>query len=308
MEPSELQRIRATPLDAVLEGFGAQRDPKDPKRNWRVGHSRITVTGDRFFDHNEARGSGGAIDLTLHLMGRNPRHVTRSDLEAVVTRLGSSPASTAPSATSRRPASPRQEAAGSTDVAPDPTRLARARWYLMQQRGIPAALVDATITRGLLFADVRANVLFRLRDEAGRPVGFEARGTFDKPFHAVHGKKGLFFIGSGQARSAAFVESAIEALSYKALHPQALVISTTGNAVELPQRMAERLLARGVEVLAAFNADPDGDRFAARFIERLQGRARRHRPDGQKDWNLVLRSPPDRRRNEQPALAADLAR
>jgi hypothetical protein len=291
MDSQELQRIRAVPLEAVLEGFGAQRDPKDPKRNWRVGASRITVTGDKYFDHNEEKGGGGALDLTLHLLGRDPRHPSGRDLHEAAAWLGA--ADRARQATQRaqaRAVVPTQSVTAQEPPVPDPSRLTRVRWYLTDKRGLPAALVDRLIDKGSVFADSRANVVFRLRDEAGRDIGFEKRGTYDKPFHSVHGDKGLFFAGSGAAQVAAFVESGIEALSYKALYPAVLAISTTGNAIELPEKMGRHLLARGFKVMAAFNADGDGDRFAERFAERLGGQVQRHRPQGHKDWNLVLRA------------------
>ena len=171
---------------------------------------------------------------------------------------------------------------------PDPARIARVRWYLAQQRAVPQALVDQAIERGEVFADSKANVVFKLRDETGREVGYEKRGTYDKPFHSVVGDKGLFFTGTGASRVAAFVESGIEALSYKALRGDVLAISTTGNAVELPDRMARLLRERGFRIVAAFNADRDGDRFAERFAERLGGAVDRDRPHQVKDWNQVL--------------------
>lgn len=291
MDAQELQRIRTVPLEAVLEGFGAQRDPKDPKRNWRVGSSRITVTGDKFFDHSEERGGGGALDLTLYLMGHDPRRLTGKDLQEAARWLGATDrvAQVAAQRMSEKPLADVATSKPQAPPVPDESRLARVRWYLTERRGLPEALVDRSIEKGLVFADSKANVIFRLRDETGREIGFEKRGTYDKPFHSVYGEKGLFYIGSGQAKIAAFVESGIEALSYKTLRPDALVISTTGNAIDLPQRVGERLLARGVKIVAAFNADRDGDRFAERFAERLGSQIERDRPGGQKDWNLVLR-------------------
>jgi hypothetical protein len=77
MDEDDIARIRALPLEAVLHSLGAERDPKDPARNWRLGGSRITVTEARFFDHNAAgalhrmregrAGGGGAIDLVQYL-------------------------------------------------------------------------------------------------------------------------------------------------------------------------------------------------------------------------------------------------
>ena len=87
---------------------------------------------------------------------------------------------------------------------------------------------------GRVFADARGNVVFRLRDEAGQEVGYEVRGTYEKPYHSVHGEKGLFITKADETRSAAFVESGIEALSYRALRGAGLILSTTGSAIEKP--------------------------------------------------------------------------
>lgn len=296
MDAHELQRIRATPLESVLEGFGAQRDLKDPKHNWKVAGNRITVTEDRFFDHNAERGGGGAVDLTLHLMGHDIKKPSREAFRSAVQWLGAVErvAQAAVAQQHRRPDPATIEAASSKQEppVPDATRLPRVRHYLTEVRGIPEPLVDGAIQQGRIFADAKGNAVFRLFDAEGKEVGFEKRGTYDKPFHGVYGEKGLFAVGSRHAGVAAFVESAVEALSYKALHPDVLVISTTGNAIELPQKVAQALLARGAQVIAAFNADKDGDRFAERFNERLGGVVKRDRPDEQlgKDWNLVLRA------------------
>lgn len=296
MDALELQRIRATPLEAVLEGFGAQRDPKDPKHNWRVGDSRITVTGDKFFDHNQEKGGGGALDLTLYLMGHDPKNASKEAFRQASQWLGSSDRQTQVAAYRAREralaeVSPEKE---QQPPQPDNSRLWRVHRYLTQERGIPSELVDAAIDKGLLFADTKSNAVFRLRDEAGKDVGFELRGTHAKPFHSVYGEKGFFYAGKDLAstpeRTAAFVESAIEALSYKALNPSVLSVSTTGNAIERPERLAKVLLDRGFQIVAAFNADLDGDRFATRFSERLDGRVTRDRPQNFKDWNLELRS------------------
>src|ERR1700730_19000433 len=77
MDSAEITRVRAIPLAAVLERLGAERDPKDPARNWRIGGSRITVNDSLFYDHNQAgarhrmregrAGGAGAIDLVQYV-------------------------------------------------------------------------------------------------------------------------------------------------------------------------------------------------------------------------------------------------
>jgi hypothetical protein len=295
MEQDDIARARALPLEAVLGGLGAQRDPKDPAHNWRIGSSRITVTGTQFYDHNAAgalhrmhegrAGGGGAIDLMQYLKDVGFREAVRE--------LGGLAGTRQASISATGPAAP---VPASSDTRPRPSpaadRAARAHWYLTVARMIPDAIVEREMRSGRVFADVRGNVVFRLRDEAGQEVGYEVRGTYEKPYHSVHGEKGLFITKADETRSAAFVESGIEALSYRALRGVGLTVSTTGSAIEKPASMARLLQARGYEIVTAFNADKGGDRMAERMRELLGGGVRRDRPstDRGKDWNDQLKS------------------
>ena len=176
--------------------------------------------------------------------------------------------------------------------SPSPDRAARALWYLTAVRKIPESLAEEELRAGRVFADARGNVVFRLKDEGGREIGYEVRGTYDKPYHSVHGEKGLYVTKADEIRTAAFVESGIEALSYRALRGTGLVFSTTGSAVERPGTVARGLKERGYEVVLAFNADKSGDRMSERMQEQLGGSGRRDRPTVEegKDWNDQLKA------------------
>jgi hypothetical protein len=295
MDKDEIARVRALPLEAVLQRLGAERDPKDPVHNWRLGASRITVTDERFYDHNRAgalhrmregrAGGGGAIDLVQYLKDIGFREAVRE--------LGGLAGSRESLISVTAKAAPSQN---STDARPQPSpapdRSARAYWYLTTVRRIPESIVGEEMRSGRVFADARGNVVFRLRDETGREVGYEVRGTYEKPYHSVHGEKGLFIVKADGARSAAFVESGIEALSYRALRDTGLILSTTGSAIDRPATMARLLMARGYEIVTAFNADKSGDRMAERLRELLGSEVRRDRPssDRGKDWNEQIKS------------------
>src|SRR5271170_6648760 len=304
MHKDDIARIRDLPLEAVLQRLGAARDPKDPAHNWRLGASRITVTDSRFFDHNEAgalhrmrdgrAGGGGAIDLVQYLKDVGFREAVR-ELDGLEVSSAVAPVDAS--------ASISQASADTRPLpTPAPDRAERAHWYLTAVRMIPEAIVEQELQSNQLFADARGNVVFRLRDEAGREVGYEVRGTYDKPYHSVYGEKGLFVTKADSARTVAFVESGIEALSYRALRGTGLIVSTTGSAVERPASMARLLKARGYEIVTAFNADKSGDRMAARLREVLGSEVRRDRPVGDrgKDWNEQLTS----RGTEEPGVAA----
>ena len=291
MEADEIARIRSIPLPEVLKALGAERDPKDPTRNWRLGPSRLTVTDSRFYDHNAAGavhrmrsgvpGGGGAIDLLQYLKDL--------DFKGALRELGTLPTDMHLTGTSRAMPGPRSDTRPTPGPAPE--QEGRVRKYLGRERAIPRALVDETLASGQVFADPRGNLVFRLRDETGQPVGYEVRGTSVRPYHSVHGEKGLYISKADNTPKAAFVESGIEALSYRALKGEGLVISTTGNAVELPARMARALEHRGYGIIAAFNADSAGDRMTEKLREALAGSLVRERPNpaAGKDWNDQLR-------------------
>lgn len=293
MDRDEIARIRDLPLVAVLQHLGAERDPKDPAHNWRLGASRITVTDARFYDHNEAgalnrmrdglAGGGGAIDLIQYLKDVGFREAVR-ELGGLEVSRAIAPF---PMTVSNRISADRRPL-----PAPAPGRTARVHWYLTAVRMIPVAIVEQELYSKEVFADTLGNVVFRLRDVAGQEVGYEVRGTYDKPYHSVHGEKGLFVTKGDRTRIAAFVESGIEALSYRALRGTGLIVSTTGSAVEKPAAMARVLKARGYEIVAAFNADRSGDRMAEKLRELIGSEVRRDRPSVSrgKDWNEHLRS------------------
>jgi hypothetical protein len=301
MDKDDIARARAVPLGAVLQHLGAERDRKDPAHNWRLGASRITVTDARFYDHNGAgalhrmrdgrAGGGGAIDLVQYLKNVGFREAVRE--------LGSLDASRTVAAA---PKTIRGRSSADTRPLPTPSpdRMTRAHWYLTVVRRIPESIVEEELQAGRVFADTRGNVVFRLRDEVGQEVGYEVRGTYEKRFHSVHGEKGMFITKADGTRSAAFVESGVEALSYRALRGRGLIVSTTGSAVERPASIGRLLKARGYEIVTAFNADKSGDRMAARLREVLGTEARRDRPAGGKDWNEQLAS----RGTEERGVAA----
>jgi hypothetical protein len=295
MDKDDIARVRALPLEAVLHSLGAGRDPKDPAHNWRLGESRITVTDARFFDHNGAgaihrmrgaqAGGGGAIDLVQYVKNIGFREAVRE-----LGGLASSRESLASVTTKPAPSPVSSDARPQPTPAPD--RAARAHWYLTAVRMIPESIVEQEMQSRRVFADGRGNVVFRLRDEAGREVGYEVRGTYDRPYHSVHGEKGLFVTKGDRTRSATFVESGIEALSYRALRGTGLILSTTGSAIERPATMARLLKARGFEIVAAFNADKSGDRMADQLQKRLGCEVKRDRPSEThgKDWNEQLKA------------------
>ncbi|MDR8920774.1 hypothetical protein FEP54_05609 [Burkholderia multivorans] len=289
MDKLEISKLRETPLEAVLERFGAQPDPQDPKRNWKSHAGRITVTDGKFYNHDQEHGGGGAIDLAMHLGGFR--------FKEAVAWLGGNISRDA--AITQYQAESRKHAERILDNTPAPklgipepvaSKLDRVRGYLTHKRDLPESIVENAIEKGRLWADKYANAVFSLRDLEGKQIGAELRGTSDKPFHGVRGEKGLFFTGTSKPKTAVFVESAIDAMSYQAMHPNTLVIGTAGSGRDVMTAAARALDEKGFKIIAGFDADKPGDAQAKALAAAVQSPVERQRPSHGKDWNEQLRA------------------
>lgn len=171
--------------------------------------------------------------------------------------------------------------------------------YLCGERGIPPALLADERFASRMRADARGNAVFPHFSRDGIS-GFEAVNTAFKAF-SKGGAKGLWAssLGPDDGRLV-MAESAIDALSYAALHGHAGVrfVSLAGQVS--PEQVA--LAAAAIEklpsgsVVLAFDNDEAGDRLTARFeglfagVGRSDLELRVHRPEARgADWNDVLR-------------------
>jgi hypothetical protein len=265
--------MRAVPLTLVLRCSGAQADHADPHK-WHTAQGVLSVTGTQFMNWHLGRGGGGAIDLVMHLYELGFGQA----LEWLESRFTSGvipPVNAPPRLPLRLP-------------PPVPEHLAQVRRYLVEQRRLPAALIDPLIQAGSLYADARANAVFLLRNSPGQPVGAELRGTNLVPWRGmVPGSRkdlGCFAIPATTLEACVLCESAIDALSCHALHPSARCLSTAGARPD--PAWLTNLLTQPEPIFCAFDADVTGDAMAQAMIA-LHPSIRRLRPT-RKDWNDVL--------------------
>ncbi|POR73748.1 hypothetical protein BKM30_26115 [Pseudomonas syringae pv. syringae] len=289
MDKKAIEAARSIDLDTVVEGFGGVRDEADPKKNWKTHAGRITITDEKFYNHDADVGGGGAIDLAMHLGGYR--------FKEAVAWLGGAHGREAAISTYQVEAKQQAERILDTTEkpkleipAPDQRKLDKVRTYLTEKRAIPEALVDVAIQKGRVWADKFSNAVFALRDMEGKISGAELRGTYDKPFHGIRGDRGLYFTGKSASKVAVFVESSIEAMSYQALNPNALVIGTAGSTRDILQSAAKRLEAEKYKIVDGFNADKAGDQLGKRLQEAVTQQVEVQRPTAGKDWNIELKA------------------
>ena len=328
---SELERLRGLSVPAVLASLGFERDPKDPAYNWKSQDKSMRISLQRgnlqvWYEHElqgasrqlDGRFGGvGAIDVVRYVLDMKFRDAARW--------LGSAGVTAAPvlrpASVSRgdrlAPAAARAAGEGKVETTlptPVPGSLQQVRQYLTEVRAIPAPIVETAINDGRLFGDQYRNAVFRLDDlkeeVTKAAVGYAVRGTWDrpdnevKPFHGNRGEKGLFVAGEPAARVVVFVESAIDAMSYQAVRGNALVLATSGSAVDEPARVAARLARAGYKIVTGYDADLSGDRLSkqlAESLEPLNVLVVRDRPPAPfKDWNKQLQA---QRQQLNPNLA-----
>ncbi len=310
-------QVRGLDLRAVIERLGGEHDRHD-KHKWRLDGEHISITGEKFYNHDRRAGGGGAIDLVKHI-------IPGADFKQAVTYLsdevGRELALSAAAHYGARQAQQQAEEVierlgrgerGARVPAPalDADRWPQVRAYLVEQRGIPRGMVDTLHERGDIYADARGNAVFVRRDAGREIVGASLRGTapgseFQGLALGTRRDEGHFSftltLGKPSPHDTPqyhLVESPIDALSRAVLARQAgetgphVFISTDGQG-ELPRRQIDEALANRGLVRCGFDNDAGGNTLWAQVKEaypRAEAIERERPPAGAKDWNDALRA------------------
>lgn len=266
-------QLREIPLESVLERLECYRDVKD-KNNWRTPAGRMTVTNNKFYIHNMQKGGAGAIDLVIMLEQTDYKNAvnwlsnefgTGKVLSDVIANL-----------------KPKIEEISKEKLNFQIPKEIKENWqyvknYLTQTRKLSEKMVDKIYAQKKLYADQYKNAVFVL----GNNEGVVLRGTTDKPFHGVRGKKLFFEIESqNNEKKVAFVESAIDAMSLRDLNFTGKIVATSGNSNFEVSKLADKYKEQGFEIIAAY----DNDRAGESMSRNLGFSAERMKPKT-KDWN-----------------------
>jgi hypothetical protein len=287
---NNIQELREMPLGLVMERMGAEPDPADPRRNYLHPAGRITVTENKFYNHTQGKGGGGAIDLAMHLGECSFKEA----ISWLAKEVGKEETITQYKVEARTRVEKIMESTPVPKLAipsEDQKKLPQVIEYLANSRNIPKKLLENSVLKKNLWADKNGNCVFALRNAEGKTVGAEIRGTYDKPFHGTRGEKAkaFFYTGTSAGKKAVFTESAIDALSYQTMYPDTLVIGTNGTRREAVVETAKRLQGKGFKITLAFDNDKAGIKLATNIMQDLQGNCTVESPkSGFKDWNDQL--------------------
>lgn len=171
--------------------------------------------------------------------------------------------------------------------------------YLEKARSVPLDVLSSPRFLGRIKRDKRGNAVFPHFDLEGL-CGYEIKNEGYTGF-SKGGEKGLWFSQTEKDdERLVLCESAIDALSYAALFPsdQTRYASIGGQMNPKQPGLIKATLLKlppGAEVVAAFDADDDGRRYAELVRQTVIETAREdmrltvHEPDAAKDWNDALR-------------------
>lgn len=177
--------------------------------------------------------------------------------------------------------------------------------YLTGTRRLPSVVVAAAIRHAVLREGPCASAWFAHRDHDGRLTGIEIRGPDYRGFSAG-GEKSLFRLPGAVPGSKlpitrlAVTEAPIDAMSLAAierLRGDTLYLGTAGgmgpHTLEALEQLLRELAANpAARAVAAFDADPQGERYAA-SLQEMAAKAgvmteRLTPPEAWRDWNQVL--------------------
>ncbi|MBD2730916.1 plasmid recombination protein [Nostoc sp. FACHB-892] len=296
----QTNQLRDLPLVDVAWELGLHHEEK----KWK-GHGHIiNIDGEKFYDFapDQQKGSGGAIDLVMHVNQCNLR-------QAVVwlhERFGEAGAERAAIAKSR------QVTAEIIQLEPrDKFRLPvedKSKWssvsnYLTQKRGIPENFVELLHKRGLVYADDQQNAVFVMRNLGEEPqaIGAFLRGTrgenntFKGYEKGTVRREGWFHFRLGgqptdPVEKVVLLKSPIDAVSFAMLEYQLRgdvpPNRTLYMAVDNPKSLPVEQLQNIPNVQVAFDPDDAGN-AAARVVKELLPQSKRLKCKAT-DWNQQL--------------------
>ncbi|MHC5929225.1 MobV family relaxase [Nostoc sp.] len=292
------QQMRDLPLEDVAWELGLHHE----EGKWR-GHGHIiNIDGPKFYDFapDQQKGSGGAIDLVMHVNQCNFR-------QAVVwldERFGEAGVERAALAHVKNRAAdiiqtePRPQF---TPPVEDKANWSAVEHYLTQFRGIRSDCIQMLHNQGLVYADDQQNAVFVMRNLDGQRNGAFLRGTRGENNTFKGYEKGtkrrdswFYFSLGGKATdktsTAILCKSPIDAISRAMLEylirgdvpPERTVYMAIDDIKSLPLERLQKV----PNILVAFGNDKSSDAAAQFVLERMpQSQIKKSKAS---DWNQQL--------------------
>ena len=301
----EIEQLKAgVNCAALLEriGGGYKLDERESSRHnlkYRRGAGEIIIVnhdGKGWWDPG-SNAKGDVFSLAQHLDPSLNFGRVRGVLRQMLGVAPTFPAAERPEKEKR----PTQPPAERWRSRPAISQGSRTWAYLTGERQLPAEVVMAAVRADAVREGPYASAWFAHRDERGGLTGIEMRGPNYRGF-SEDGNKTLFRLqpGSEPPTRLAVLEAPIDAMSLAALEGMrrdTLYVATAGGmgpgTITGLEREIAGIASRGGVVVAATDADPAGEKYAARVAAMAEAAgvvAGRAAPSGYKDWNEALKA------------------
>ena len=272
-------------LEDIIQRLGLEPDRHDHHKYKSDAHI-ISITQQRFYDHLNEKGGGGAIDLVMH--------VNDCDFKEAVEWLNGNSINFTPikTAHSFKQSQPTISKPFEPPVA-DESRWAAVKDYLVNTRQLAESTIDYLHKNGSIYADSKQNVVFIRRNMTGKVTGASLRGTYDDSRFKGLAKgtsrdAGWFAFqkGKGELERIVLTESPIDAISAAAVsqRKETTLFFSTDGAGSAPIPYLQQKLVDGKKIIIAFDNDEAGNHMARTVMEKLPG-SYRVAPRLGKDWN-----------------------
>lgn len=251
------QKVDSIQVALVMPLLGGIANQDKDRSKWKIpGTGNITVTGQRWYNLNEAKGSIGPINLVMHALNLDfPKAVywlaesfgesiDNDDIKAALSESG------APEKKSFSPPSRYDK------------NISFVKHYLHFTRALPMPLIEELIAQNKIYADEQRNCVFFSDGIAEIRSSFDGEDAVKKLAPGSTRQKGFLVLADPalNERKIAICESAIDSISFRAMNPGCSAISSAGAGREFPRRVAEDAVDNGFAVVAAFDADEAGDK------------------------------------------------
>lgn len=251
------QKVDIIQLSLVMSLLGAQGNQDNNKAKWKIpGVGNLTVTGQKWWNLESEEGGIGAVGLVMHVKALKYPLAIKWLGEAFGESIDSddikaSLASMAPSA--KKHFDP---------PAKIDKNVSFVKHYLKFSRKIPEDLIESLVAQGRIYADESRNCVFASDGIAELRSSFDGEGSVKKLVTGSTRRKGFLVLPDAtlNEKTLAICESAIDAMSYRALNPGRAAISSAGANRAFPRSIAEEAVENGFKVVAAFDADKAGDK------------------------------------------------
>ncbi len=264
-----IDELRAISLPELLTWHGLVPKPEGVSFRARSDHHNIVVTGSRWFDNKTGTGGAGAIDLQMHLSGKNFSAACQTLVHQFRPVVVSGAGIAFPVGKLSEPARIPFPDLMAKYAVRDDRNWPIARAYLVETRKIHPGIVDELHERGSIYANdhhPNPSLVFLHRTDCGAVAGATLRDTrHASAFRPTLGNKlsSWFAVGDvREAQSIVAVESPIDALSYHTLYaPQGerlAVVSCSGSFV--PRELLSQAYDRHQRFVVALDNDVAGER------------------------------------------------